>query len=164
MRLNCFDLVEPVPELNQPHALAIIQPWTDVSNVGSLVLSRLEVYLSAKELGKLAQPGDFFDFTRYRPTLIRKENSSEVIVPNTTVTYGITHGTQPGSHDFVFLRLLEPHMQAEAYVDSVIELLRISESKDIACLVRCLIWFPTPDRYWLPAMRVIQNFKMSWPW
>jgi hypothetical protein len=77
MRLNSFELVEPVPELNQPHALAIIRHWTDVSGVGSLVLSCLETYLNAKELGELAHPGDFFDFTRYRPTLIRKEHSSE---------------------------------------------------------------------------------------
>jgi hypothetical protein len=82
MRLNSFDLGEPVPELNQPHALAIIRPWTDVSGVGSLVLSCLETYLDAKELGELARPGDFFDFTRYRPTLIRQENNSEVVVPD----------------------------------------------------------------------------------
>ena len=124
MRINSFELVEPVPELIQPHALAIIQPWTDVSDVGSLVLSCLEDYLGAKELGRLVQPGDFFDFTRYRPTLIRKEHSSEVIVPNTSITYGITHGIQSDSHDFIFLRLLEPHMQAEAYVDSIIELFK----------------------------------------
>jgi len=93
MRLNCFDLVEPVPELNQPHALAIIRPWIDVSGVGSLVLSCLEDYLGAKAFGEVARPGDFFDFTRYRPTLIRKEHSSEVIVPNTTITYGNTYGT-----------------------------------------------------------------------
>ncbi len=124
MRLNSFDLTEPIPELNQPHALAIIRPWTDVSSVGSLVLSRMETYLGTKELGELAQPGDFFDFTRYRPTLIRKANSSEVIVPNTTVSYGITHGEQSESHDFIFLHLLEPHMQSAAYVDSVIELFK----------------------------------------
>jgi len=124
MILSAFDLNEPVPELNRPHALAIIRPWIDVSDVGSLVLSCLETYLGAKELGELARPGDFFDFTRYRPTLIRKENSSEVIVPNTTVTYGITSGVQSDSHDFVFLRLLEPHMRAEAYVDSIIELFK----------------------------------------
>ena len=69
MRLRAFDLNEPVPELNNPHALAVIQPWMDVSRVGSLVLSCLEAYLSPKELGKLARPGDFFDFTRYRPTI-----------------------------------------------------------------------------------------------
>ena len=83
-----------------------------------MVLSCLEAYLGSKELGKLARPGDFFDFTRYRPTLIRKDNSSEVDVPNIIITYG----KQPGSHDFVFLRLLEPHMGAEEYIDSVIEL------------------------------------------
>jgi hypothetical protein len=120
MRLNSFDLGEPVPELNQPHALAIIRPWTDIGSVGSLVLSCLETYLGAKALGELARPGEFFDFTRYRPTLVRQENNTEIVVPNTT----ITHGIQPGSHDFIFLRLLEPHMQAEAYVDSVIELFK----------------------------------------
>jgi predicted ATP-grasp superfamily ATP-dependent carboligase len=119
MRLHAFDLNEPVPELNQPHAFGIIQPWTDISKVGSLVLSCLESSLGAKDLGKLARPGDFFDFTRYRPTLIRKENHSEINVPNTVITYG----TQSGSHDFLFLRLLEPHMQAEEYIDSVVELL-----------------------------------------
>ena len=119
-----MDIVEPVPELNQPHALAMIQPWTDVSGVGSLVLSRLEAYLGAKELGELSQPGDFFDFTRYRPTLIRKANNREVIVPNTVITFGIVSGMQSDRHDFIFLRLLEPHMKAEAYVDSVIELFR----------------------------------------
>ena len=118
MRLRAFDLNEPIPELNEPHALAVIQPWTDVSSVGSLVLSCLEAYLGAKELGKLARPGNFFDFTRYRPT--RKANSSEVKIPNTVITYG----TQSGSHDFLFLRLLEPQMLAEAYIDSVVELLK----------------------------------------
>ena len=48
MRLNSFDLTGPIPELNPPHALAVIRPWTDVSSVGSLVLSRLEIYLQAK--------------------------------------------------------------------------------------------------------------------
>ena len=120
MRLRAFELNEPVPELNEPHALAIIRPWTDVSSVGSLILSCLETYLGPKELGKLARPGDFFDFTRYRPTLNRKENGSEIVVPNTVITYG----KPPGSHDFLFLRLLEPHMQAEAYVDSVVELFK----------------------------------------
>ena len=124
MRLNSFDLTEPIPELNQPHALAIIRPWTDVSSVGSLVLSRLEAYVGAKELGELAGPGEFFDFTRYRPTLIRKANSSEVIVPNTAISYGVTHGEQSKSHDFIFIHLLEPHMQSETYVDSVIELFK----------------------------------------
>ena len=118
MKLLAFDINEPVPELKEPHALAIIRPWTDVSSVGSLILSCLEAYLGPKELGKLTRPGDFFDFTRYRPTINRKEKHSEVVVPNTVITYG----KQPSNHDFIFLRLLEPHMQAEEYIDSVIEL------------------------------------------
>jgi hypothetical protein len=123
MRLNSFDLNEPVPELNQPHALAIIRPWTDVSGVGSLVLS-FGGLPWRQRIGTINATRGFFRLYTIPPHTFRKENSSEVIVPNTTVTYGITHGTQPGSHDFMFLRLLEPHMQAEAYVDSVIELFK----------------------------------------
>ncbi len=120
MKLLAFDLNEPIPKLNEPHALAVIRPWTDVSNVGSLILSCLESYLGSKELGRLARPGNFFDFTRYRPTLNRKKNNSEVDVPNATITYG----RQAGGHDFLFLGLLEPQIMAEIYIDSVVELFK----------------------------------------
>jgi len=120
MRFHAFDTSEPVPELNAPHALAIIRPWIDLSNVGSLILSCLETYLGSKELARLARPGSFFDLTRYRPTLLRKGNGSEVDIPNTIINYT----KQSGGHDFLLLRLLEPHMMAEAYVDSVVELLK----------------------------------------
>ena len=120
MRLHAFDLVDPVPELNDPHALAVVRPWIDVGSVGSLLLSCLEAHLGSIELAKLARPGNFFDFTRYRPTMTRQENSSEVEVPNTIVSYG----RQSGGHDFLFLRLLEPHAMAEEYIDSVIELFK----------------------------------------
>jgi predicted ATP-grasp superfamily ATP-dependent carboligase len=120
MRLHAFDVVDPVPELNDPHALAVIRPWIDVGSVGSLLLSCLEAHLGSIELAKLARPGNFFDFTRYRPTMTRQENSSEVKVPNTIASYG----RQSGGHDFLFLRLLEPHSMAEEYIDSVIELFK----------------------------------------
>lgn len=130
MRLGAFDLNEPIPELNEPHALAIIRPWTDVGSVGSLILSGMETYLGSNELARLARPGNFFDFTRYRPTLIRKENSSQVEVPNAVVTYG----RQSGGRDFLFFRLLEPHMRAEVYINSVVELFKYFHVKRY-CLI-----------------------------
>lgn len=130
MRFHAFDTSEPVPELNAPHAIAIIKPWIDVGNVGSLTLSCVENYLGSKELARLARPGNFFDLTRYRPTLLRKENGSEVDIPNTIINYG----KQSGGHDFLLLRLLEPHMMAETYVDSVVELLKVFGVKRY-CLV-----------------------------
>lgn len=120
MRLRAFELNEPVPELKEPHAFAIFRPWIDVGNVGTLTLSRLESYFNTVDLAKLAKPGNFFDFTRYRPTIYLREGSREVQIPNTTVTCA----KRENGHDFLFLRLLEPHMLAEAYVDSVLELLR----------------------------------------
>ena len=120
MRLGAFELSEPIPQLNGSHALAVIQPWIDASKVGSLVLSCLETYLGTTELARLARPGNFIDFTRYRPTLIRKENHSEIDIPNAIINYS----KDPESHDFLFLRLLEPHMMAEVYVDSVVAVLK----------------------------------------
>jgi len=120
MKIQAFHINEPVPELNAPHALAVIQPLMDVSSVGSMTLSCLESSLASEELARLALPGNFFDLTRYRPTVFRKESNSEIDIPNAVINYG----RRSGDHDFLFLRLLEPHMQAEAYVDSVVELLK----------------------------------------
>ena len=120
MKLRAFNLGEPVPELKEPHAFAIIRPWVDAGSVGSITLSCLEDGLGHKELARLARPGNFFDLTRYRPTLRREEDRVEVEVPNVVVDYG----RQEEGRDFLFLRLLEPHMLAEAYVDSILELLK----------------------------------------
>ncbi len=130
MRVRAVDISEPVPELNAPHALAIIRPWIDLSNVGSLILSCFETYLGSKELARLVRPGNFFDLTRYRPTLLRKENGSEVDIPNAIINYS----KQSRGHDFLLLRLLEPHMMAETYVDSVVELLKAFSVKRY-CLI-----------------------------
>jgi proteasome assembly chaperone (PAC2) family protein len=71
-------------------------------------------------LGEIARPGTFFDFTRYRPNLEFKEGRRQVHIPNTTITYA----KMPEGHDFIFMHLLEPHMLAERYIDSVFELLK----------------------------------------
>jgi hypothetical protein len=41
----------------------------DVGNAGSLAMTFLENQLHAQSLGKMERPGNFFDFTRYRPTI-----------------------------------------------------------------------------------------------
>jgi hypothetical protein len=60
MRLRDFDLGEPVLELKEPHALAIIQPWTDISRAGNLVLPCSEASLGAKDLGKIGATRGLF--------------------------------------------------------------------------------------------------------
>lgn len=120
MRLRAFDVVEPVPELKEPYALAVIQPWIDVGSVGKLTLSCLEAALDGSPLATLRRPGNFFDLTRYRPTIHREDDRVEVDIPSAVVTYG----RQEGGRDFLFLRLPEPHMLAETYVDSIVELLK----------------------------------------
>ena len=119
MKLGAFELKQPLPKLKQPHALAMLQPWVDVGSVGTLTLSWLETHFQAKELARLARPGDFFDFTRYRPTIYFKEGQRQVSIPNTYVTYG----KQKKGNDFLFLHLLEPHSHGEEYIESIMQLL-----------------------------------------
>jgi len=119
MRLGAFELNEPLPELKEPHALAMLQPWVDVGSVGTLTLSWLEKHFKTKELARLARPGNFFDFTRYRPTIYWSEDQRQTTIPNTYVNYS----KQKAGNDFLFIHLLEPHSHSEVYIESVLRLL-----------------------------------------
>jgi hypothetical protein len=130
MRIGAFELKEPIPELNEPYVFAILRPWIDVNNVGSLTLNGLEAQFGAKELGRLARPGNFFDFTRYRPTLYLQEGIRRVDVPNATISYA----RREGANDLLFLHLLEPHALAEVYVDSILRLLETLRVKKYCLL------------------------------
>ena len=130
MRIGAFELIEPIPELNEPYVLAVLSPWIDVNNVGTLTLSGLETQFKAKELARLARPGNFFDFTRYRPILYYEEGIRRVKIPNTTLSYA----KREGGNDLLFLHLLEPHSLSEAYTDSVLRLLKTLKVKKYCLL------------------------------
>lgn len=125
MRIGAFEVKEPIPELNEPYLFAILRPWIDVNNVGSLVLNELESQYEAKELARLAKPGHFFDFTRYRPTLYYEEGIRRVSIPNITLRYA----KREAGNDLLFLHLLEPHALSEVYIDSVLRLLKMLRVK-----------------------------------
>ena len=125
MRIGAFDVHEPLPELREPHVLASLRPWVDVNNVGTMTLDELEGRLGAKELAQLARPGDFFDFTRYRPMLYSEEGVRRLKIPNSTLSYA----RRERGNDFLLLRLLEPHMQGEGFVESLLELFKTLKVK-----------------------------------
>ena len=120
MRIGAFEIDEPLPELREPHALVTLRPWVDVGRVGRQTLIRLERHLDAREIGKLARPGNFYDLTRYRPRIMNVGAERRVTIPNTTVLYAKRE--QPP--DLLFLHILEPHAFGEDYCDSVLELLK----------------------------------------
>jgi hypothetical protein len=120
MKLGMFDLAEPLPVLRNPHAIAVLRPWTDAGNSATLALGWLESRFSAEQLCKISKPGEFFDFTRYRPVTRFHMGTREIIIPNTIVTYA----RQKQEPDFVFLNMLEPNMFAELYIDSIVQLLQ----------------------------------------
>ena len=120
MRIGDFEFPEPLPELKDPHVLAVLRPWIDVGNVGTLTLRRLERHLESKEIGRLIRPGRYYDFTRYRPRSVIKHGLREYSIPSTTISASVReHGP-----DLITLHLLEPHLYGEDYTDSVIEVLK----------------------------------------
>jgi hypothetical protein len=120
MRIGAFEINEPVPELREPHAFAMIRPWVDVGSVGTLTLTRLEHHLGSRELAKLVRPGTFFDFTRYRPTMRLVEGQRQVTIPNSVIRYAKTEN----GPDYLFLHLLEPHANSEDYTNSILEMVK----------------------------------------
>jgi len=109
-----------LPELKDPHVLAVLRPWIDVGNVGTLALRRLERHLESKEIGRLVKPGRYYDFTRYRPKSVLKQGVREYSIPSTTISACVReHGP-----DIITLHLLEPHLYGEDYTESVIEVLK----------------------------------------
>jgi hypothetical protein len=114
---GAFELEEPVPELTSPRLIMSLSPWIDVGSVGSGALGYLEGQWDARTIGKLARPGDFFDFTRYRPQLRRTDGVRHVELPNSY----IRHAKDDLGRDWLFLHALEPHNRAEDYMDSVMD-------------------------------------------
>ena len=120
MRLQAFEIHEPAPKLRETHAIAMLRPWLDAGNVGTLSLGRLEEHFEAQEVGRLIKPGTFFDFTRYRPMTRTVEGRRMLTLPNSTIT--VIRPEEPP--DFLLLHLMEPHAFAEEYIDSVVEVVK----------------------------------------
>ena len=107
-----------MPELRDPHVFAMIRPWVDVGSVGTLTLTRLERFLGSKELGRLHRPGEFFDFTRYRPSMRLVDDKRQVRIPNSIIRYAVTEN----GPDYLFFHLREPHANSEEYTDSILKI------------------------------------------
>jgi hypothetical protein len=120
VKINGFEIEGSLPILNEPHAIASIRPWVDAGEVGTLALERMESRFKARELARLAKPGAYFDFTRYRPTMHIHEGAREIEIPNTLIKYAVN----PGGNDFIFLHLLEPHLFGESYASSIWKILQ----------------------------------------
>ena len=120
MRIGAFEIREPLPRLKEPHVIAILRPWVNVGRVGTLTMSRLERHLSARQLGRLAMPGSFFDFTRYRPRSRLVDGRREMRIPNSVLSY-VQREEAP---DLLLFNLREPHAGGEDYIQSIVEVLQ----------------------------------------
>jgi predicted ATP-grasp superfamily ATP-dependent carboligase len=90
-----------------------------------MTLDGLEAQFGATELGRLAKPGLFYDFTRYRPRMYYEGGERRIRIPNSRVSYA----KREGGNDFLFLRLMEPHALGERFVDSVLKLMKVFQAK-----------------------------------
>ena len=120
MKIGEFELADPLPELNRPIAIAMLRPWIDVGRVGTLSLNILQRHLGAQELGRLAEPGKFFDFTRYRPRMRTVNGERVFTTPNSIIHYAHDDSTD---RDYLFLHVREPHNFGETYCSAISEVL-----------------------------------------
>ena len=120
MKIGAFEIIDKLPDLKSPCAISMLRPWIDVGKVGSMALNRLENHLGAQEIGRLSKPGNFFDFTRYRPRLKLVDGERQTITPNTIIN--LAHDDE-SDRDLLFLHIREPHMSGEDYTESIVELL-----------------------------------------
>ena len=98
----------------------MLRPWVNVGNVGAIVLGRLARLTFAREIGRLARPSRFYDYTRYRPEIKFVKNRRVIRVPNTT----IMAGRRSEGPDFLLLQMMEPHVNAEDFNDSVLAIVK----------------------------------------
>ncbi len=117
--LGPFELEEPLTEVTDARLLMSLQPWIDIGSVGTMALSFLEQAWEGQQIGKLKRPGEFYDFSRYRPMLFRRHGERQVVVPNTY----LHRARDPNGRDWLFLHALEPHSRGEDYVDGLYKLL-----------------------------------------
>jgi len=120
MRIGTFEIAEPAPELSNTIAIAMLRPWIDVGRVGTLALRKLENHFGAKELGRLARPGNFFDFTRYRPRMGFAAGERTFTIPNTVVNF---IDDEALGRPLLLLHIREPHALGEDYADGIAEML-----------------------------------------
>jgi predicted ATP-grasp superfamily ATP-dependent carboligase len=121
-----FEIEDPRPAMKDPRLLMTLQPWIDIGSVGTMALSFLEQAWNATQIGKLTRSGNFYDFSRYRPMLFRREGERHVAVPSTY----LHHACDPHGHDWLFLHALEPHNRGEDYVDGLLALFKHLDVRD----------------------------------
>ena len=145
MRIGAFEVDEPAPELHEPHVISMLSPSLDAGSVGTLTLEALESHLGATKFARLARPGNFFDFTRYRPTVQYRDGERVYKVPNCDVSFA----RRERGPDLAFLHLMEPHAAAEEYIDSLLELLKAIGAKRL-CRIGAM-WDAVPHTRPLPV-------------
>ncbi|MCS7280469.1 MAG: PAC2 family protein [Desulfobacterota bacterium] len=121
MRIGNFEVEDLAETPKDPIAIAALWPWIDVNNVGTAVLREIRNRYNARLIGRLATPGLFYDFTRYRPQIELEDEIKGMSIPNTTVYLA----RREGNKDLILIRMREPHSHAELFVRSVLKLLTV---------------------------------------
>lgn len=111
-------------------AFIVLSPWIDVGRAGTLALNAIEAKFGVAEAAKLATPGTFYDFTRYRPVINIVEGERRVRIPNTLINYSI----RETDSDLLFVHCLEPHSNGEIFIRSLQEVFHTFDVKQY-CMV-----------------------------
>ncbi len=155
MRIGEYNYKPLTSPLNSPHCIAVVHPWLDIGNVGRLVLGGMAKTTESVELAALAEPGKFYDFTRFRPQAKIANGKTLVRVPN-TIALALRTSQNGWEHDLVLLNMLEPHLNAERYIGSTLELLR--ELHVTRYVLIGGVYAQTPHTRTLPLKAVARNW------
>ena len=117
-----FQIVKNHKPLRNPHCIATLHPWIDVGNVGQQVINRMASIYQAKELARLAVPGKFYDFTRYRPSIREVKGTRVMEIPNTVAFAAQAPENAIDAPDLILLRMLEPHALTEEFNHAIVSL------------------------------------------
>jgi len=136
MRVGAFEVDDSLAGLRDAAVISTLRPWVDAGSVATLTFASMQQRLGAHTAGALARPGDFFDLTRYRPTVRYSGEERVFTVPNTRVS--VARGM--AASDLVFIDVLEPHARAEDYIDAIVELVAFVGAKTFC---RIGAWYST---------------------
>ncbi|MFW5787974.1 MAG: hypothetical protein ACOCV3_06870, partial [Halanaerobiales bacterium] len=85
MKIKNLELSTSLPWLKKTHVIAILRPYLNAKDVSTLIFDKLKNYYNAEKLGQLKNPGNFYDFTRYRPQTYLENEKRKMKIPNTSI-------------------------------------------------------------------------------
>ena len=119
MRINEFELRDPVPELRRPIAIAMLRPWIDVGRVGTLALNNSSVIWVRRSWEDWPSQ-EIFRLHQVPAQDAHRQWAACLHNSNTIIHHANDEATD---RDYLFLHIREPHAFGEDYCRAISDVL-----------------------------------------